>query len=276
MHVSGIKTHVHTGRPPKRSRLSKKASLSFDLLFDALLFQSGNDSLALLKTSASSLLCCSLTRTSHQYSCLFCDDGKGASYSDNPNHRNANRKNLTWQGRRKSNTVRVRGDLNGGVTWENINMCHLATQLSRDARLNSVPFAWISQGILNMYNIWSNYFDCCVMKDSHADLRWDSWECSVHPSNSPPASLPTVHFPHRHHCQCCPWMSRASPPWDPSHTGWHAGFCRAIWEKYNIHTVRGGCHVFIENINTENLSKNVMYSNVNFVKIFVYISFLLV
>lgn len=97
MHVCGIKTHAHTGgdHPNAADFQKKKACLSFDLLFDALLFQSGNDSLALLKTSPSSLLCCSLTRASHQYSCLFCDDGKGASRSNNLNHWNVNRKNLT-------------------------------------------------------------------------------------------------------------------------------------------------------------------------------------
>lgn len=111
----------------------------------------------------------------------------------------------------------ISGDLKAGVTWEHINMGHLATQLSqRDT--------WL---------VFFNpvyYFDCCIMKDSHADLGWDSWVWSLHPSSSPPESLPTVHFLH-HRCQSGPWMSRASTPWYPSHTGLHGGFCWPFWER---------------------------------------------
>lgn len=90
--------------------------------------------LCVLFINQDSNYCHQTSLISHQFFCLFCDYSKGISNSSNTKHQNANHVNLTWQGRRKSNTLRVSGDLKGGVTWEHINMCHLATQLSqRDA-----------------------------------------------------------------------------------------------------------------------------------------------
>lgn len=133
--------------------------------------------------------------------------------------------NVTWKGGRKSNALRVSGDLKRSVTWEHTNRHRLATQLSQnDMWLNCVDVPSISQG-MHTYILytWSNYFGCAAMKD--ADLRWDSWEYSLPTSGPPPASL---HFLHRHYERS---MRRASSHRHPSRKGWRGGFCLEIWEK---------------------------------------------
>lgn len=150
---------------------------------------------------------------------------------------NVSHLNVTCKGRRKSDTSRASGDLKGSVTWKH-NMCHLATQLSqKDTWLNRASFPATHRGYLYkcvysyIQGMWSNYCGCGAMKDSHADLRWDSWQCSLPPSSHRPASRAAVHFLCRHRCQHGRWMSRASPPWCPFHKGWCGGLCWEIWEK---------------------------------------------